>query len=314
MSPSSPSIAGAMLPFPSTVDGQPVQDASPKIWGRALRELAYWGFDTVDLTDSWLRVGDLSTARLAELAAVVREAGLDPVAVSAIRRSVIDPHDADDNLAYTHRTLDAAAELGCRVVSIGFHRPLTPAQREALWFWTFDGPVDDTDPETWTRAVERVRELGRHADQLGLALSLEMYEDTLLGSAASAARLVDDVGLESVGLNPDLGNLYRLHRPVDDFLESFAICAPRMNYWHVKNYARVEDHERGLVASVPAPMSSGSMNYRAAVALAWEAGFTGPYCVEHYGGDGLAVMAENRDYLQRLWRWNEGETEHAHAG
>jgi sugar phosphate isomerase/epimerase len=279
-------IAAAMLPFPDAHD-------APERWVPDLAEVAYEGFTAVDLTDSWLRVGDLAPARRAELVDALRHVGLEPVAVSAIRRSVIDPADGADNLAYSHRTIDAAAELGCTVVSVGLHRPLTEAQRRALWFWTVDGPRDD--PEDWGLAVARLRELGEHAASVGLALSLEMYEDTLLGTAASAVRLVRDVDHPAVGLNPDLGNLYRL-REIEPFLAAVEACAPHANYWHVKSYARHEDP----VVAVPAPMYAGSMNWRAAIKTAVALGYDAPFCVEHYGGDGLAVMAANQQYLRRL--------------
>jgi hypothetical protein len=44
------------------------------------------------------------------------------------------------------------------------------------------------------------------------------------------------------------------------------------------------------------------MDYRSAVKLALEVGFAGPLCVEQYGGDGLSVMARNRDTLRHLLR------------
>lgn len=294
-------IAAAMLPFPHA------QDETPSRWRAQLAEVAYEGFTEIDVTDSWVRVGDLDTARLHELAAVIRDARLRPEAVSAIRRSVIDPQTGEDNLAYSHRTIDAAAELGCSVVSVGLHRPLTPAQREVLWFWTVDGPTDDDSRATWDRAVSRLRELGEHAQSVGVQLSLEMYEDTLLGSAESAVRLLQDIDHPAVGLNPDLGNLFRLHRDVEPFLEAVQTCLPVANYWHVKSYYRDVDPASGAVFTVPAPMYAGSMNYRAAVRHAVEVGFDGPICVEHYGGDGLAVMAENRRYVRRLLAAATGE-------
>lgn len=286
-------IAAAMLPFPNS------QDADPAVWLEQLRQVAGEGFTEVDLTDNWLRIGDLDDLRLAALSAVLKEAGLRPIAVSAIRRSVIDPRDGDDNLAYSHRVLEAAKVIGTEVVSFGLHRPLTPEQQEAFWFWTAPGPVDSTDDETWQLAVTRLRELGTHAAELSIEMSLEMYEDTLLGSSGSAVRLVRDIGLDNVGLNPDLGNLYRLHRPIEDFLTAVERCMPHANYWHVKNYFRSED-AAGNVVSLPAPMAYGSANYRRAIEIAIEAGFDGPFCVEHYGGDGLTVSAENRDYIRRM--------------
>src|SRR5450756_168074 len=191
-------------------------------------------------------------------------------------------------------------QLGCSVVSVGLHRPLAPKQRDVLWFWTVDGPKDDDSAETWQLAVHRLRELGEHAHDAGVLLSLEMYEDTLLGSAESAVRLVQDINHSAVGLNPDLGNLFRLHRDIESFQTAVEACLPLSNYWHVKNYYRDTEPTTGAVVSLPAPMYSGSMNYRTAVKTAVAVGYTGPFCVEHYGGDGLSVMAENRTYLRKL--------------
>ncbi|GIG29159.1 sugar phosphate isomerase/epimerase family protein [Cellulomonas marina] len=298
-------VAAAMLPFP------PSQDASADTWHDQLAEVAAEGFTEVDLTDGWVRAGDLEPGRLAELADVLRSTGLHPEALSAIRRSVIDPEAGEDNLAYSHRTIDAAAELGCSVVSVGLHRPLTEAQRRVLWFWTVDGPRDDDSAETWALAVRRLRELGEHAADAGLALSLEMYEDTLLGSADSAVRLLEDIGHPSVGLNPDLGNLFRLHRDVEVFQEAVARTLPVANYWHVKSYHRDTDPRTGAVVAVPAPMYAGSLDYRSAVRHAVQVGYTGPFCVEHYGGDGLSVAAENRTYLRKLLAVATGEVARA---
>ena len=296
-----------MLPFSShTREELPVDKAGPDVWFATLAEVAHEGFDAVDFTDNWLQVADLSEIALAELVDVSQTLGLSPVAVSVIRRSVIDPELGAENLAYSHRAIDAAARLGCEVVSVGLHRPLTDAQREAEWFWTVDGPRDDRSDECWALAVRRLRDLGDHAASVGLALSLEMYEDTLLGDASSAVQLVQDIDRPAVGLNPDLGNLYRLHRPVQPFLEAIAMCAPHMNYWHMKSYSRLEDSPSGVVLTAPAAMDSGSMNYREAIRLVLLAGYTGPFCVEHYGGDGLAVSARNRDYIRRLLAFDLG--------
>ncbi|MGV8896956.1 MAG: sugar phosphate isomerase/epimerase family protein [Rhodoglobus sp.] len=287
-------IAAAMLPFAAS------HDAHAETWFDQLAQVAFEGINSVDVTDNWVRSGDLSEDRLDELADVIAQVGLQPVAISAIRRSVIDPVAGDDNLAYSHRTLDAAARLGIPLVSFGLHRPLLPGQKRSQWFWTEPGPVDDQDDATWQLATTRIRELGDHAAHLGIAISLEMYEDTLIGTVDGGLRLVESVALPNVGLNPDLGNMYRLHRDVEDFLDASARCAPVSNYWHVKSYFRDEDRERGFVTTVPAPMEFGSMNYRAAIDAAIAAGFAAPFCVEHYGGDGLSVAARNGEYVRRM--------------
>ncbi|MFC4243259.1 sugar phosphate isomerase/epimerase family protein [Gryllotalpicola reticulitermitis] len=288
-------ILAALLPFPVA------QNDSPEQWLSVFHEVADAGFDAVDLTDSWVRPGDLDDARLADLRAAYTEAGLRAPAISAIRRSVIDAKNGEDNLAYSHRTLEAAAELGVEVVSFGLHQALTAEQQQQLWFWTVEGHKDPVgDRETWNLAVTRLRELGQHAAQLGIVMTLEMYEDTYLGTGASSVRLVEDIGLQAVGLNPDVGNLVRLHRPIEDWRELLHMVLPYTNYWHVKNYFRDEDPAQGSYVALPAPLELGIINYRAAVKEAISAGFQGMFCTEHYGGDGLSVSATNRDYLRRI--------------
>jgi sugar phosphate isomerase/epimerase len=293
-------IAAALLPFPAVrADGLVMQDAPPGEWRAVLAEVAAAGFRHVDLTDSWVRPGDLAPARLEQLQEAAAEAGLVPAAISAIRRSVIDAAHGGDNLAYSHRTLEAAAALGLKVVSFGLHQELTPRQREQLWFWTVEGHRDRPDDEgSWRTAVERFGELGRHAADLGVLVSLEMYEDTFLGTAGSAVRLVEDIGLDNVGLNPDLGNLVRLHRPIEDWRDMVAKTLPYANYWHVKNYYRDEDVARDSYVAIPAPLELGVINYREAVRSALAAGFQSAICLEHYGGDGLSVSATNERYLR----------------
>ena len=294
-------ITAAMLPFPGTsAQGTHINDADASAWAAALTEVKEAGFANADLTDSWVRPGDLSPDRLAEFRQTAQDVGIGTPAVSAIRRSVIDERNWEANLAYSHRTIDAAAELGCEVVSFGLHQAITPEQQKQLWFWTVEGHKDpEGDRETWGNAVSRLRELGRHAAEVGLLLSLEMYEDTYLGSADSSVRLVQDIGLPNVGLNPDLGNLIRLHRPVEDWRELVAKTLPFANFWHMKNYFRDEDAARGSYVTMPAPMESGLINYREAFKVALAAGFQGILCTEHYGGDGLSVSASNQDYLRR---------------
>ena len=295
-------IAAAMLQFPALgADGTRVQDADGETWADAFDQVADAGFDRVEINDNWLRVGDLSAARLDELAEAGRRGGVELSSVCIVRSSVIDPVTGQDNLDYSHRTLEAAAHLGAGVVSVGFHRPLTAEQRERLWFWTAQGEIDEPDDtENWQRAVDRIGDLGRHAASLGIELTLEMYEDTYLGTAESSVRLLTEVGLDNVGLNPDVGNLVRLHRPIDDWRETLAATLPHANYWHVKNYYRDEDPVTGTYTAIPAPLELGLINYRHAVRDAVALGFRGMFVCEHYGGDGLGVSAQNRDYLRRV--------------
>jgi sugar phosphate isomerase/epimerase len=294
-------IAAAMIQYVNVLpDGSSVQDQSPEGWATTLTDVTDAGFTELDPTDCWLRVADLSQSRRDQFKQVLAEAGLTVPAISTSRRSIIDPERGDEYLAYCHRLIDAAADLGARSACFGFFGPLTDAQKKALWFWTVDGYHTPNDPAVYRKAVEGIRELGRHAEQVGLDIALEMYEDTYLGTADDAVKFVKDVDHPAVGLNPDLGNLIRLHRPVEHWTVMMEKTAPYVRYWHVKNYLRIEDQSKGIILSAPAPLETGLINYRAAIRQAIAHGFRGAFGCEHYGGDGLSVSGTNRAYLRRI--------------
>lgn len=295
-------IASCILGLaPRTRAGVDAQDADPEFWVAQFRAVAAQGFDAVEINDAWLKPALMTADRRAALVAAAREAGLRIPSLHIQRVSPIAPGVEEANLAYGHASIDAAAEMGVEVYSTGLHQPLTPAQRQALWFWTVDGPADPVgDADAWAAAVAGIRELGRHAAELGLRLALELYEDTYLGTADSAVRFVQEVGLPNVGLNPDVGNLIRLHRPVEDWRELYAKTLPYANYWHLKNYQRDEAGDRSWAVAFPATLRDGIINYRDVVAQAVELGYDGVFTCEHYGGDSLGVCGENRRYLLSL--------------
>ncbi|MDR2787102.1 MAG: sugar phosphate isomerase/epimerase, partial [Candidatus Accumulibacter sp.] len=207
-------IAAAMINFPGVLpDGSRVQEQSTEQWAESLRQVVDAGFSELDPTDSWLRVADLDPSRRREFVDLVETLGLNIPAISTSRRSPIDPAQGDENLAYGHRVIDTAAEIGAGAVCFGLFGALTEAQKQQLWFWTADGVKNPEDPATYQKAVARIRELGRHAEECGIEVSLEMYEDTYIGTADGAVRFVNDVDVPAVGINADIGNLVRLHRP-----------------------------------------------------------------------------------------------------
>jgi sugar phosphate isomerase/epimerase len=277
-----------------------MHDAPAEVWDAMLGEIESVGFSLIELADSHIRPADLDPARRDEFLAIARSHGIGVPSVHLQRQSVIQPGHEERNLEYAHRTIDAAAEWGMQVFSTGLHQPFSPAQREALWFWTAQGPQDPDDPEVWGQAVSRIRELGKHAADLGLRMALELYEDTYLGTADSAVRFVEEVGLDNVGLNPDVANLIRLHRPVEDWRELYAKTLPYANYWHVKNYTRDEAADKSWATSVPSTMETGLINYRQVFKDAIEVGFDGIILCEQYGGDSLGVCATNQRYIRTL--------------
>ncbi len=294
-------IAAAMIPFPSTLpDGTLVQEQGVEGWAATLAEVVDAGFTELDPTDSWLRVADLTPSRRREFFALTKSLGLTIPAISTSRRSVIDPEHGEAYLAYCHRVIDTAVEAGAGAVCFGLFGPFSDAQKQSLWFWTAPGVKNPDDPEMWKLAVARLRDLGRHAAEVGLELSLEMYEDTYLGTADDAVRFVREIDLPNVGICADIGNLIRLHRPVEHWRTMIEKVAPYMKYWHVKNYLRMEDPRTGTIVTHPISMELGWINYREAIKIALAHGFKSAFLVEHYGGDGLTACATNREYIRRI--------------
>lgn len=294
-------IAVCMHGFaPVAPDGVALHDAPAERWDALFAEVASLGFGRLELADSHIRPADLEPARRSELLSIAASHQVEIISVHLQRQSVLQPGREERNLDYAHRTIDAAAEMGMSVFSTGLHHPFSDAQKRALWFWTAPGwkDPDDADTRAWT--VARLRELGKHAEGAGLPMSLEMYEDTYLGTADSAVQLIHEIGLDNVGLNPDIGNLVRLHRPIEDWREMHAKTLPYANYWHVKNYTRDEAADGSWFTSTPTSMELGLINYRQVVRDAVELGFRGPFLMEQYGGDSLGVCATNRRYLQSL--------------
>jgi len=294
-------IAAAMLPFGSVDStGGPIHDAEPEEWAKHLRQVHQLGFTEVDPTDTWVRVGDLTPQRLADFKGVLTDTGLTIPAISTSRRSVMDPERGGEYLAYSHRLLDKGAELGIPLVSFGFFQAFKPAQEKALWFWLADGWHDDESPEVRARAASLIRELAEHAQDNGQQITLEMYEDTYVGTADGAVAFLQEVDHPACGLNPDIGNFVRLHRPLEPVQDMLDKLLPHTNYWHVKNYLRDEDPDTGQVMTFPVPMDFGLINYRAAITQAIGLGFRGAFLCEHYGSDAITVIGKNRAYIRDI--------------
>ncbi|HEY9292239.1 MAG TPA: sugar phosphate isomerase/epimerase family protein [Microlunatus sp.] len=292
-------IACNMLSFGNQApDGGHIKDAPASVWAGQLRQVRELGFTHIDPTDAWVPLAALSDQRVEEFRTVLGDQGLSISSISMTRNSVVDKEFGERNLADAHRLIDLAPTFGATIVNTGFMQATTAEQNAQIWFWLVDGHKDD--PALRDLAIERVRELGDHAKTAGIQLSLEMYEDTYVGTPDDAVSFITDVDHEAVGLNPDLGNLVRLHRPMPHPTEMYAKVLPYSNFWHIKNYTRDFDPATGSYSSAPMPLKYGYINYRQVIRRALELGYAGPFCCEHYGSDSIGVCAENRDYIRQV--------------
>lgn len=290
-------IAAKMAFGTKTPQGDPIE-RHPEEWRRQLELVRKLGYSAFDPTDVWLPFWEMSDGQAAEFLGVVEEFGLSIPSLSMGRRSVVDIDHGEEYLDMAHTFIDFAQRCGASIVNVGFMQDLTPAQEQATWFWLSDGHKDD--PALRVIAVERIRELAQHAAEAGVQIALEMYEDTYCGSADDAVAFVLDVDRDNVGLNPDLGNLVRLHRPVEPWQSMHDKVLPHANFWHIKNYIRDEDPATGSYFTFPVPLETGIINYRQVIEQALRLGFEGPFVTEHYGGDWLGVGVRNMRYIREV--------------
>lgn len=279
-------------------NGTPINEAPVGVWRDQIQQIAELGFKHFDPMDDWIQIWDLPEDKYLQFTSLIQEFDLKCAAVSIGRNSVIDKERGAENLSFVHRVIDRASEMGAKYVNIGFQQALYPAQKRALWFWLEDGHVDD--PKDWDLAVDRVRDLADHAQRLGMQIALEMYEDTFLGTPESAVEFYKAVDHAAVGINPDIGNLIRLHRPMPSYVDMYEKVLPYSNYWHIKNYIRDEDPATHSYMSAPVPLKYGVINYRQIIRRALALGYDGPFMTEHYGSDWLGVGAENAEYIRSI--------------
>ena len=225
---------------------------------------------------------------------MLSDAGLTIPAISTSRRSVMDPEHGEEYLAYSHRLLDEAAELGVPMVSFGFFQAFTPGPGEgAVVLAGATAGTTTSRPEARGRAAVADPRAGRARRRATASRSPWRCTRTPTSAPPTArSRFLEEVGHEACGLNPDIGNFVRLHRPLEPVPEMLDKLLPYTNYWHVKNYLRDEDPATGQVMTFPVPMDFGLINYRAAIAQALDLGFRGAFLCEHYGSDAITVIGQ----------------------
>jgi len=113
-------------------------------------------------------------------------------------------------------------------------------------------------------------------------------------TADACLRFIDQVGHETVGVNPDLGNWLRSAAPTAaaGWRGQLQTLASRANAWHVKNYRSLPTG-----GTLPAALPDGDIDYRWSLDVMREARFAGPVVLE---GAALATAARGRAYLADL--------------
>lgn len=268
--------------------------SDPADWLTPLSLLADLGATEIEFSQFWGPLDQPTDTQLFALRTTLDGLGLGVRGVSLVG---VHAALASSSASYDRvsRTIAQVASLGGSVVSIGVHPmrevPLTPSQAH---------PYPEVTDEDVEAIAIPLRSLAGVAAAAEIALSLEMHEQTVLHSARQVLRILEATDAPNVGSNPDLGNLIRATGPIaESYEETISALAGSINYWHVKNGMRLEigpDRYRAFPTSMP----TGLIDYRAMLAVATDAGFSGPLVIEHNAGDVLHHARDTVTYLQSV--------------
>ncbi len=261
-----------------------------------------FGFEGVEIPVASPEVVDEASAR--ELGDELRSAGLPAVCIRA-GGPIAHPTAGPAARERLERGIRLAAALGARVVNTTF---VTPATHPGGPGHDRRGePVSQGASRTATeadfeRTADLLRRYGQLAGELGVEISVEVHQGSIVDNSTATLHLLDLVGLDNVGANPDLGNVYWHYEYPEETCEAAIVAlAPRSNYWHCKNLKRVHFPELHKAVFLRVPLEDGDIDYRFAISAMLDAGYQGYLAVEGAQlGDQLTADSKSAAYVRRV--------------
>ena len=255
------------------------------------------GFDAVEVGVD--EAADEPTAR--DFARELQDAGL---AVACVRAGggLCHPLTAQTNFQKLTRAVQYAGWTGASVVNTALVTPPTHPggpgvgrQGEEV----SQGASRTASGADYSETAERLRNAGKQAADLGVKISIEVHQGSIADNSWATLHLLDLVGVDNVGANPDLGNIYWQYAEPEELPEAAILAlAPRSVYWHCKNLQRtyIPELHRSFFHRVPLP--DGEIDYRFAVSAMLEAGYDGFLAVEGtQKGDQLTQDRRSLEYV-----------------
>lgn len=268
-----------------------------------VRQLAWWrqqGIEGVVLYDSLPDFYRTPPERFAALREVILAAGLEVAAFNGLRKALFVPELREADLRRCEHILAVCRALQPAIVDLSVNVPiphgLDPYQQAARPL--FRG--DYASAEAYQMAADALKPFVRACATFGAQFSIELHDDGLQDSAEGCLKLLRLIDEPNVGVNPDIGNWYRVpYEHHDTWRSQVERLAPYTNFWEVKNYRRVIVPEAHRAYAMPADLDTGDMDFREAAVTLWRAGFRG--WVSNEGGHGDRVRSTLK-YIEYM-RW-----------
>ncbi len=258
------------------------------------------GFDGVEVGVD--EQADASAAR--DLSRELGDAGLSVVCVRA-GGALAHPQSGPAARRRLECAIQYASWTGASVVNTAMVTPATHpggpgAQRQGEP--VSQGASRLASEQDFVSTAEQLRHYGKMAADAGVKISIEVHQGSIADNSWATLHLLDLVGLDSVGANPDLGNIYWQYEYPEETPEAAIVAlAPRSVYWHCKNLRRVHIPElhHSLFQRVPLP--DGEIDYRFAISAMVDAGYPGYLAIEGVQfGDQVSQDRRSLEYARML--------------
>jgi sugar phosphate isomerase/epimerase len=285
----------------------PAREARPG-W---LRRIAALGFDGIEVgLDA---VGSEGTEQRAqELRRELADAGVPCVAVRG-GGSLAHPRLRAASGKRLERTIRLAAWLGAGVANTGLTTPPHDPKGPGAHNWgesTSQGSSRTATEAEYEATAAALRTAGDMAAGLGVDISIEVHQHSIVDNSWAALHLLDLVDRPNVGVNPDLGNIYWTYdEPEEGTEKAIVALAPRAKYWHCKNLMRLNIPQLRYSVMQRVPLPDGDIDYRFAISAMRAAGYQGYLAVEGVAlGDQLTADGKSLAYVRAILRELEAAT------
>ena len=263
-----------------------------------LREI---GFEGVELPGA--SVSGLSEDAAKALADRLRSAEMPCVAIRG-GGGMSNPANATSNRKGWEQLLEVASWLGAGIVNGALGETYRdPAGRGLSTGETYtQGTSRHATARDYEIDAEALAELCDLAANHGTNIAIEVHQHTKVDNSWSALHVINLVGRDNFGINPDLGNIYwNYYEPEETTEAAIAALAPHSIYWHCKNLVRTDitELEHSYFDRVPLPV--GDIDYRFAISAMVEARYDGYLMVEGArAGDQLHADATSVRYAREI--------------
>ncbi|MEV2240323.1 sugar phosphate isomerase/epimerase family protein [Micromonospora sp. NPDC049891] len=276
----------------------------PAAW--CVEQTAKYGYDGVDFI--FAKLLEVPKAeydqQLLDVRAAAERTGID-IGYLGHHTTFVSPRefDRERGIESFKKALDAAAVLGaksvCTLIGDGYYDP----------------PLNVllTRKEAWRQCREAITEVCAHASGLGLNVSIELLQGTILNRVELIERMFDEVGASNLRMTMDTGAFYVAVKPFMNVKQAIKRLAPYIDIVQIKDEVGLPTivHSNhiwfggGLVDFRETYEALAEINFDGYVSVEWEGWQVGGNIgVGEPAGVGLAdfdrVAEESLEYLMEF--------------